>query len=791
MKNNAMNKHIKILATLLFYTYGVMAQSSFIPARLGETVNSSYVEINPVLTPDGKTLYFTRANNPQSTWGGDTNQDVWSSTLNSDGTWAEAQRMPSSVNIGQYNAVFAVLDDGNTLLINGKYSNGIFSPRIRSWFERGMSIVKRNADGSWSDPETVAIKAYNKMNKGETSTAYMTPDQNHLFMAFSKRPIGLRNRLFVSVRGENGKYSKPKPIRFEMGDDFTSCDAPFLSDDGNALYFSANIDEKYGVYVCYRSDDTYRKWSRPFVLSDTINTSEWQSYYKLTKDGSWAYYSVSNDTEMDICKVKVFEPNPYIKFCGSVINNDSKAPMLKDTTYKVAVEGGTPMLFTINRESATYELRLPFGSKYVVKPSLDGWIGVDFEYDATSAIEFAEVKKDIAFDPIPFVKIRGKFINSRTGQVMLADYKPVVLINNQPSDSVRYSYIDGSYEATLPLGQNYSVKALLPNFSAKGDSIDARNLRAFVEKEIDFNLVSAPYVEIRGIAMDNITFTPIVGEAKPKLMVDGKVVDSVLIHNSTGEFTIRLPYGRVYKTAISSKNYRIIENMLDLSSFQEYALVNHTVFGENKFANMATLSGKIINLKTGEPLQANIPAKLKVNGTETPGFKYDSTKSTYSLKLLVGSSYDVMPSVKNFYNKYEQVDLTKVKKGANVPRNLYVTPIEVGQSVNIDFIYFETGKSTLKPASFRSLSALVDFLKEYPNVIVEIGGHTDSRGSKDVNQRISENRAKAVADFVLSMGIEKSRITSKGYNFEKPKETNRTAKGRAANRRVEFTIVGI
>jgi Outer membrane protein and related peptidoglycan-associated (lipo)proteins len=180
-----------------------------------------------------------------------------------------------------------------------------------------------------------------------------------------------------------------------------------------------------------------------------------------------------------------------------------------------------------------------------------------------------------------------------------------------------------------------------------------------------------------------------------------------------------------------------------------------------------------------------------VNGVETRAFIYDSTTAAYTLKLPVGVSYDILPSVKNFYNKYEQVDLTKTKKGTKVPKNFYITPIEVGQAVNIDFIYFETGKSTLKPQSFRSLNALVDFLNEYPNVIVEIGGHTDNTGSAAINEKISNLRAKAVADYVVSMGIPASRITSKGYSFNKPKASNATATGRAQNRRVEFTIVGI
>jgi outer membrane protein OmpA-like peptidoglycan-associated protein len=79
-------------------------------------------------------------------------------------------------------------------------------------------------------------------------------------------------------------------------------------------------------------------------------------------------------------------------------------------------------------------------------------------------------------------------------------------------------------------------------------------------------------------------------------------------------------------------------------------------------------------------------------------------------------------------------------------------------------------------------------LNEYPNVSVEISGHTDNTGSQVMNQKISEQRAKAVSDYVISQGINKDRIVSKGYNSKKPKASNATAKGRAENRRVEFLL---
>jgi len=94
----------------------------------------------------------------------------------------------------------------------------------------------------------------------------------------------------------------------------------------------------------------------------------------------------------------------------------------------------------------------------------------------------------------------------------------------------------------------------------------------------------------------------------------------------------------------------------------------------------------------------------------------------------------------------------------------------------------------LKPESFAELGKLVSFLNSNATVKIEIGGHTDSTGDKISNQKLSENRAKSVMDYLLSKGIVASRLTSKGYGDTKPVADNKTEEGRAANRRTAFIV---
>jgi outer membrane protein OmpA-like peptidoglycan-associated protein len=116
---------------------------------------------------------------------------------------------------------------------------------------------------------------------------------------------------------------------------------------------------------------------------------------------------------------------------------------------------------------------------------------------------------------------------------------------------------------------------------------------------------------------------------------------------------------------------------------------------------------------------------------------------------------------------------------------------QVGSKFVLRNIFFDYDKSTLLQQSYNELQNLLSILRSRPTMKIEIGGHTDGRGSNDYNQRLSENRAKAVVDFLVSKGIDPKRLQYKGYGKTLPIDTNATEEGRAHNRRVEFKILSL
>ncbi|MDD5570434.1 MAG: OmpA family protein [Bacteroidales bacterium] len=121
--------------------------------------------------------------------------------------------------------------------------------------------------------------------------------------------------------------------------------------------------------------------------------------------------------------------------------------------------------------------------------------------------------------------------------------------------------------------------------------------------------------------------------------------------------------------------------------------------------------------------------------------------------------------------------------------DIVLVPVEAGQTVVLKNIFFEFDKFDLKPESIVELEKLKDFLNKNKSLKIELSGHTDNVGDDKHNQILSENRAKAVYDYLIKNNIAQERLSYKGYGETKPIDTNNTEKGRANNRRTEFKVI--
>ncbi|MEO7915536.1 MAG: OmpA family protein, partial [Novosphingobium sp.] len=123
-----------------------------------------------------------------------------------------------------------------------------------------------------------------------------------------------------------------------------------------------------------------------------------------------------------------------------------------------------------------------------------------------------------------------------------------------------------------------------------------------------------------------------------------------------------------------------------------------------------------------------------------------------------------------------------------------VTPTDNGSAIMVNLpegVTFDVGSYTMKPQFRETLARVAESLKQYPNSLIDVYGHTDSTGSEAYNQTLSENRARTVANYLMSQGVPAARIRSQGFGETMPVADNTTDFGRAKNRRVEIKIVPI
>ena len=122
-------------------------------------------------------------------------------------------------------------------------------------------------------------------------------------------------------------------------------------------------------------------------------------------------------------------------------------------------------------------------------------------------------------------------------------------------------------------------------------------------------------------------------------------------------------------------------------------------------------------------------------------------------------------------------------------KDVPLQPIKVGKSVILENIFYEFDSYLLKDESKIELDKLVQFMKTYPSVKIEISGHTDDIGTNEYNMTLSEQRAGSVAEYLMNSSIDNERIKYVGYGFSKPLISNDSEEGRALNRRTELVII--
>ncbi len=205
--------------------------------------------------------------------------------------------------------------------------------------------------------------------------------------------------------------------------------------------------------------------------------------------------------------------------------------------------------------------------------------------------------------------------------------------------------------------------------------------------------------------------------------------------------------------------------------------------------NLVLLKGAIQDELSGSPIEANITVTDNETGEKVAEFRSNSATGEYLVSLPSGRDYGITIEKQGSLFHSEHISLTKQEGYATEIKNIKLTNTRPGATIVLKNIFFESGSSELSPSSYPELSRLTGLLKKYPDLKVEISGHTDDIGNEETNQLLSEKRAKAVVAYLVSQGVSSRQLVAKGYGSQNPLGGNDTEEGRKLNRRTEFRIL--
>lgn len=342
------------------------------PENLGPAVNSRYEDRLPIISPDGRTLYFARKDQPDESRNF-FSDDIFYSTLDTSGKWLPAQDIGRPLNNEFHNYVAAVSADGEQLVLANEYTR---------FGDEGVSVTRRKGT-SWATPNALRIKSM--YNNNPFSCYHMSVDETVILLAIEQEDTYGDMDIYVSFHEEGNKWSKPMNIGPDVNTGGIEGSA-FLAADGMTIYFSSNGHPGYGemdMFMTRRLDDTWTKWSKPINLGPKINSPQNEYNYTIPAKGDYAYFSSSNGYygAADLFRIQLppaVRPKPVALLKGQFIDAITKAPLEVTLRYTQPIGIGEAATSTEAQQKlkGKFGLVLPMDDDFEVVAEVPGYYPV-------------------------------------------------------------------------------------------------------------------------------------------------------------------------------------------------------------------------------------------------------------------------------------------------------------------------------------------------------------------------------------------------------------------------------
>lgn len=427
------------------------------------SVNTAYDELNPVIAPDGQTLFLTVANHPQNAGGKKDPGDIWFCQLTVANQWSAPIHAGIALNNRAFNAIAGFSADGNQMYLLNHYDAGDGPARTQ-----GIAISRRTSTG-WSKPENISIPYF--QNKSVSISGYILPDQSAI--VFSAETYGTRgvDDLYVSIKGSDGKWSEPKNLGSGINTPFQEL-SPSLTPDGKTLYFSSNGRKGFGsfdVYSATRLDDTWTNWSEPKNMGSAVNSEGRDLFYRFYEDQNFSTFTSTKNSDGygDIRFYSSDDTVPPKKDSTKFVNTPPHDTALvaqadppdnlirvygKVTSAKTGEQINAHVYFSApsNNESAPasantgYNVKLPITDAYAIRIEAEGYVSSLEKLDVNTQ-EMKVLEMNFTLQPVEV----GTTVNMKN--VLFEQGKTVMLPQSYPELDLVVSFLQANPSVKIEL----------------------------------------------------------------------------------------------------------------------------------------------------------------------------------------------------------------------------------------------------------------------------------------------------------------------------------------------------
>jgi len=374
--------------------------------NLGPGVNSEYDEVYPIISPDGKTLFFDRKEFPGNIRDPENSNiirdNIWFSELQASGKWGLAKNIGRDLNNGYGTFAASITPDGNTMLVGGSFRDST-----------GLSFTigtSRKTVNGWEKPRRVRIDSFYTHPRSGFMEFCLAADGKTMLLSLQRDDSYGTRDLYACFLKDDGSWTVPLNLGPELntaGDEST----PFLAADGKTLYFATDGYSGYGsldIFFSRRLDDTWQHWSEPQNLGPDLNTPDWDAYLTIPASGDYAYFvsnkgAVGNRGALDIFRAKLppsLKPLPVVLVNGTVIDSKTGKPVEATIHYEILPGGKEAGIAHSNPQNGEYKISLPAGELYGFRAEANGYAAISQNLDVKKVKEYEEIKKDLKLVPL-------------------------------------------------------------------------------------------------------------------------------------------------------------------------------------------------------------------------------------------------------------------------------------------------------------------------------------------------------------------------------------------------------